>query len=269
LALRLARLLVHIPFSVVFHFPPSQVAHRYREFKRWHFNRDAQHLVAVSHATANEVEAWSGRSCLVIGHGVDTERFRPDSGLRVTTRQELGIGADDPILISVAALEERKGMQWVIRALPFLLKQIPDLYYVIVGAGPYLPNLASLVSEHGLEAHVHLLGSKLDVRPYLCAADVMMVLAKGEASSISLLEALACGLPAVTSLHPPFDELIQDEFGERVDETQPHQVAAAVTGLLGDQGKHIRMGAAGRARMTAHHSWVVAAECYRDLIGQP
>jgi len=114
-ALYLARLIRRIPFSVVFHFPPSLVPHRYREFKRWKFQGSAQHLIAVSQATAREVEQWAGRTCIVIGHGVDTQRFRPDAVLRAQVRRELGLGPAVPILISVAALEERKGMQWVLR----------------------------------------------------------------------------------------------------------------------------------------------------------
>ncbi len=265
-ALCLARRMRSIPFSVVFHFPLSLVPPRYREFERWGFQRDAVNLIAVSHATAREVEAWAKRPCAVIGHGVDTERFRPDLVLRAQGRQELGLGEDAPLLISVAALEERKGMQWVIQAMPELLKKIPDLHYLIVGDGQYRSNLAALVADLDLESRVHLLGAKLDVHPYLCAADIMMVLSQGEASSISLLEALACGLPAITSGCPPFDELMDEAWGVRVDETNNQEIISAVLRLVEDPKGRITMGRAGRAGIIECHAWPKIARQYEGLI---
>lgn len=265
-ALRLARLVRSIPFSVVFHFPYSLVPHRYREFERWNFQRDATHLIAVSQATAKEVQQWSGRSCAMIGHGVDTERFRPDPVLRAQVRQELGFGQNVPVLISVAALEERKGMQWVIQAMPLLLKKIPELQYLIVGDGQYRSNLAALVADLALESRVHLLGAKLDVYPYLCVADIMMVLSQGEASSISLLEALACELPAITSAYPPFDELMSDAWGLMVDEKNIQQIESATSNLMEDHKIRIEMGQAGRAWVTERHAWHQVARQYQNLI---
>ena len=62
-ALCLARLFRRLPFSVVFHFPPSLVPHQYRAFTCWGFQRAARHLVAVSRATSDEVQAWGSNLC--------------------------------------------------------------------------------------------------------------------------------------------------------------------------------------------------------------
>ncbi|HET7143119.1 MAG TPA: glycosyltransferase, partial [Anaerolineales bacterium] len=91
LALHIAQLFRKLSFSVVFHFPPSLVPHRYREFEKWGFHRDAVNLIAVSQSTADEVEQWAGRPCAFIEHGVDTERFSPDIILRQQIRNQLGI----------------------------------------------------------------------------------------------------------------------------------------------------------------------------------
>jgi len=179
-ALNLARRITNVPFSVVFHFPPSLVPHRYRAFERWGFQKNAAHLIAVSQATASEVERWSGRSCTVISHGVDTERFKPNAQVRIQVREELGISSAAPVLVSVAALEERKGIQWGIKAMPVLLQEYPDLQYVVIGEGGYRSQLEGLAAKLGLKKSVHFLGAQLDVQPYLCAADMMLVLAKGD-----------------------------------------------------------------------------------------
>ncbi len=267
-ALRLVQLINPIRFSVVLHFPPSLVPQRYHEFSHWGFQNKAIHLIAVSKSTAGEVEKWSGRSCLVIEHGVDTQRFHHDPGLRSVVRRELGLGEDVPVLISVAALEERKGMQWVIRAMPEILQAIPDIHFLIVGDGPYYRNLAALVKELALEERVHFLGVKLDIQPFLCAADIMMALSSGDASSISLLEALACKLPAITSSHPPFDELVNDNCGLRVDEKNVNQVSSAIIHLAKDPARRNDLGNAGRDRVITRHAWPDIAEQYVALVNE-
>ncbi len=265
-ALSIANLFRFIPFSVVFHFPPSLVPYRYLEFKRWKFDRISQHLIGVSQSTAEEVSKWAERSCVTIGHGVDPERFSPDPILRRKTRIELQIDETFPVLISVAAFEERKGMQWVLRAMPDLLTRFPDLHYVVVGDGPYRADLEHLISELALEDRVHLVGQQSDVRPFLSTADIFMVLSKGEASSISLLEALSCSLPCITSHHPPFDELTRPEFGLQVDEQNINQVSSAITGLLLNPELRLSMGAAAREWVKEHYSWSNIARQYRQLI---
>jgi len=63
-------------------------------------------------------------------------------------------------------------------ALPALLKELPEVHYLIIGEGPYRSSLSSLVAGLRLDSYVHFLGTKLDVHPYLCAADIMLVLSR-------------------------------------------------------------------------------------------
>ncbi len=159
-ALCLVRLMRPIHFSVVYHFPITQVPHHYREFERWYFQRDAQHLIAVSQETGREVEQWAGRHCTVIGHGVDTQRFHPDMALRAQICQDLGLVQETPVLITVAELEERKGVQFVIQAMPKVLDEMPDTRYLIIGDGPHRDKLIQLASSLNLQKNVFFLGIK-------------------------------------------------------------------------------------------------------------
>jgi glycosyltransferase involved in cell wall biosynthesis len=266
-SLFLAGFLRQVEFSVVFHFPPSLVPHRYREFARWGFLRDAKHLIAVSQATAREVVPWAGRSCSVIGHGVNVQHFKPDAESRSRIRQQLGIHPDALVLISVAALEERKGIQWGIKALYRLLTDVQNLHYVVVGDGAYRKPLEILVDDLGVADNVHFLGTKLDVSPYLCAADIVLVLSKGEASSISLLEAMACQLPSITSICPPFDELVNPAWGIKVEEENISAIVQALTGLIGQPDIRLKMGLEARSCVIESRQWQQVAQQYRDLIG--
>lgn len=265
-ALHLVRWIRSIPFSVVFHFPPSLVPHRYREFAHWGFHRDAIHLIAVSQATAKEVEQWADRSCEEIGHGVDTGHFCPNPVSRVRVRQELGIRGNTPILISVAALEERKGMQWVIQAMPRVLEKMPDTHYLILGDGPYRAELEKQVRNLSLQNVVLFLGFQRDVAPYLVASDIALLLSWGEALPVSLFEFAASGLPVITSLHPPFSELIQSDWGLMVPEQDAEQLSKAILELLSDTELRARRGARARTWVSEKHNWLQVVQRYKDLV---
>ncbi len=229
-ALRLAR---RQPFGIVFHYPLAQVPHRYREFKRYGLAHRAEQIVSVSQYVADGVREFFGRESAVIHHGVDAQRFKPDEEMRRVKRKELGVG-DAPLLVTAAALEERKGIQWVIRALPKVLERFPESIYLVLGGGQYRDSLEQLTSNLGIQSHVRFMGEQEDVTPFYQSADVSLILSRGEASSLSALESLACEVPVIAARRPPFDELIRDEYGVLVDEEDPGAVALVVETLLAD-----------------------------------
>ncbi len=265
--LRLTRTLRPIPYSVVLHFPPSLVPDRYREFAHWNCQERASHLISVSRCVANEVEQWAGRPCGVIEHGVDSERFAPDPELRRRTRADLWLPPEAPLLVTVAALEERKGIQFVINALPDILEQHPEARYLVLGEGGYRAALEELIRRRQLQDHVLLLDAVQDVRPYLCAADIFLLTSWGEASPVALLEAAAHALPLVTSQRPPFDEIMAPDRGVMVEPTNTGQVSRTVVGLLNEPVARVRLGTAARCWVRDHHSWQRVAQEYRALIG--
>lgn len=265
-ALKLISSIKAVPFSVVFHFPRTLVPHRYLEFDRWGLSKRAQHLIGVSDFVGQQVEDWAHRPVSVIGHGTDTKRFRPDKEKRRAKREELRVG-EAPLLVTVAALEERKGIQFVVRALPEILAVFPETYYVILGEGNYRAELERLIRQLGLENHVVLKGAVDDVEAYLSGADVGILLSREEALGISVLEYAASGLPVITSKWPPFDELVNAEWGITADETNSQQLAEVISNLLADPERRVRMGSAGRLWVETNHSWRQVAREYRELIG--
>ncbi len=139
----------------------------------------------------------------VVGNGVDTTKFQCVE--KNEARNKLGLPLDIPVLISVGALVERKGFHRVIECLPDLCRQFPGLRYLIVGgAGPegdWSQQLRQQVAELGLEAHVTFLGSisPEDLKIPLSAADVFVLATRNEGWANVFLEAMACGLPVVTT----------------------------------------------------------------------
>lgn len=139
----------------------------------------------------------------VVGNGVDTVRFVPVD--RDEARAALGLPANAPVLISVGGLVERKGFHRVIELLPRLRERWPGLIYLIVGGasaeGNNRPQLEQQVEQLGLHDTVRFLGSLPPdaLKQPLSAADVFVLSTRNEGWANVFLEAMACGLPVVTT----------------------------------------------------------------------
>lgn len=139
----------------------------------------------------------------VIGNGVDLAKFAPLP--RDAARGELGLPSDAEILVSVANLVRGKGIHHVIECLPDLVTRHPRLHYLVIGgATPYgdmSTELQSQVAQLGLQNRVLFLGGlppdRLKVP--LSAADVFVLATRYEGWANVFLEAMACGLPVVTT----------------------------------------------------------------------
>jgi phosphatidylinositol alpha-1,6-mannosyltransferase len=265
-SLRIARMLRPQKYCIVFHFPYEQVPHRYEEFKRFRCAKDADLLVAVSKYVASGVREVFRRACAVVYNGTDTEKFAPSEALRVGERMALGIADRTPILITLAALEERKGIQWVIRAIPLLLDHYPDLQYHVLGDGDYRKDLEDLVSELNLHNHVKMLGNSTNVVRALAAADVGCLLSSGEGLPIAALEYMSMALPYVASRRPPFDEIVSASYGIAVDESNSREVARAIDMLLSNHKMRQAMGRSGRQCILENYTWKVVAREYLALL---
>ena len=139
----------------------------------------------------------------VVGNGVDTERFRPVD--RAEARRRFGLPAEAKVLVSVGGLVERKGFHRVIDCLPRLCRRFPDLHYLVIGGpsaeGDWGGRLREQVARLGLERHVLFLGpvAPEELKYPLCAADVFVLATRNEGWANVFLEAMACGLPVVTT----------------------------------------------------------------------
>lgn len=186
----------------------TEVPHSKRPALRSHLTRTlraATRVFAVSDSLrqlAIGLGADPARS-EVVGNGVDISRFQPID--RVAARARFGISPEAQVLISVGALVERKGMHRVIDCLPELLERHPRLHYLIVGgASPEGDNRAELdaqIARLGLAERVHFPGALPpdELKVPLSAADVFVLATRNEGWANVFLEAMACGLPVVTT----------------------------------------------------------------------
>lgn len=138
-----------------------------------------------------------------IPNGVDSAKFHPVD--RKQARERLNISADAPVIISVGWLIERKGFHRVIDCLPELIDYHPGLRYLIVGGATGADSMEAAlrqqVSRLNLDQHVRFLGpmEQSEINWALSAADLFVLATRREGWANVFLEAMACGLPVITT----------------------------------------------------------------------
>jgi teichuronic acid biosynthesis glycosyltransferase TuaC len=139
----------------------------------------------------------------VIGNGVDLSKFRPIPQAQARLSLNLPVGAK--VLVSVGGLCERKGFHRVIEAMPQLCAAGQDVHLLVAGGpspeGDWTQRLHAQVQQLGLTDRVHFLGpvTASDLHKVLSAADVFVLATSNEGWANVFLEAMACGLPVVTT----------------------------------------------------------------------
>ena len=133
----------------------------------------------------------------VIPIGIDCCRFRPDPELRAQARRELQLAENDLTFLAVGRMVVQKDYPNLLRAFARLGERRWRL--LVAGTGPLESEVQHLCRELGLEAQVRFLGVKEDVRPWFNAADAFVMGSAVEGMPVVLLEAAACGLPAIVT----------------------------------------------------------------------
>ena len=152
-----------------------------------------------------------------------------------------------PTVLTVGRLQRPKDPLTLARALGLLRARFTA---VVVGEGPDRPLLEAEIRRLGLERAVVLAGDRSDVADVLARADVFVLSSTAEGLPLSILEAMAAGLPVVASSVGGVPEAVEDgETGLLVAPRDPVRLAAAIEGLLADPALRRRLGANGRERV--------------------
>jgi colanic acid/amylovoran biosynthesis glycosyltransferase len=173
------------------------------------------------------------------------------------------VPASGPLrMLSVARLTEKKGLEFGIRAVARLAPAMPRIHYDIVGSGPLRDELQRLIHDLGVQAHVTLAGAcpRPEVVRRMAQAQVLLapsVTARDgnqEGLPVVLMEALATGLPVVSTRHTGIPELVEHRVtGMLADERNVDQIAGSIRELLENDALYSAVAVAGRSRVEAHH----------------
>jgi len=195
----------------------------------------------------------AGRT-VVAPNGIDTRRFRPDKALGAELRAQWGCGPGAPLVGLVARLDPMKDHATFLDAAALLAGQRPEARFVCVGGGPgeYAAGLRAKAEGLGLAGRLVWAGGRQDMERVYNALDILCLSsAHGEGFPNALGEAMACGVPCVTT-DVGDAALVVGGAGLCVAPGRPEELAAALGALLmrlADTGEADAMGEACRARM--------------------
>ena len=210
----------------------------------------------------------------VVYSGMDTQRFagaKRDPELR----RRLGIPEDARTIVTVARLFPLKGYEFVLPAAERIAARYRDTHFLIVGDGPMHDELAAKIRAAQLEERFHFAGLVPPdaVADYLAQGELLWHLSLREGLPRAVVQALACGIPAVGFALDGTPEVLENgETGFAVEPESVDAVVAATERLWDDDDARVRMGAAGRERVLRQFDWRRMAEIllaeYRELFAR-
>ncbi len=203
--------------------------------------------VAISPAVAERLVAAgvSPAQTRTIPSAVDPRALVPKRGRRATRCAE-GVAPDTTLLLVLAALVRRKGVDVLFEALARLSAEGLEPALWIAGDGPERGSLERRSDEMGLAPRVRMLGQRRDVADLLAACDVVVLPSRREGLGVAALEAAAAGRPVVASRVGGLMDVVEDQrTGLLVPPEDPDALAAALRWLLSDCALRARLGRAG------------------------
>ncbi len=260
----------HIPWIAVIHGHELLDRTFFEKRRILHALSMAKHIVCVSNYARHNIQgvATFHQPISVVLNGADMSRFRPlDSTTKDHVRASLGWRS--PTMVTLGRICDRKGQETVIRLLPEIKKQVPNVRYAMIGLPEIAPRLIELAEHLGVKANIEI-HSGLDghhVAKILGAADLHILLSKQASGSevegfgIVVLEAAACAIPSVVSDHGGLPEAVcGGNIGWIAPSNDLHASAQIISKCLLDDQSRKHMGQHAETWVRKNATW--------DIVGQ-
>jgi glycosyltransferase involved in cell wall biosynthesis len=219
------------------------------------FRLGNMHIVTVSENARRLMLRSSGLSpqrVTVIPNGVDTKAFGKDLDVK-KKKASIGLSDSSRSIGIVARLSPEKDHETLFEAFACFSREFHDVHLVVVGGGDLLGDLQNAAGRLGIESRVHFLGYRHDVVELLAIFDCFVLSSRLEGLPMTLLEAMAAGLPVVaTDVGGNREVVLHEETGLLVPEGEPGLLADALQRIFADPETARRMGGRGRKRAREH-----------------
>jgi len=218
--------------------------------------QSSDEIIAVSNAVMKHTLSLGASSSKVkvIPNGVDLEEFKPRRELEKTGVKRI---------IFVGRLFPNKGIQYLVKAAQIVLAKHPCVEFIIVGRGPMEAELRKMVRRLNIEHAFKFLGIVPSVPEVMNQCDIFVRPSLTEGMPLTILEAMACGLPVIASKIPGSSEVVKDgETGILVEVGNVEQLGNAIIRLLEDENYAERIRTRAYEFVKKHYSWDRIAEEY-------
>jgi len=178
----------------------------------------------------------------VTPNAVDLKKYNPQTVTNFA--QEIRLSSIKPVILFVGNLVPQKGLEYLMKA-KRLLKSDAEL--VIVGDGPLMAELKQTVKKDKIK-DVFFTGARKDVNRIMPAADVFVLPSVSEGFPITIIEALASGLPVVATRVGGIPDVVTEEVGITVEPRDPHALARGLNTILENSKIRSKMKKAARSK---------------------
>jgi glycosyltransferase involved in cell wall biosynthesis len=245
---------------------PDVVSPKRRALNRLVLDRFADAVNACVGFSARALktnDGFRGNRIAVIENGIDVEKYGPPVD-RAALRTRLGLDPHELLLVHVARHHPVKDQATLIRG--FAAANVPNSRLVMVGDGPLRGELESLSTSLHIAGRVSFVGIQSNVPDWLTAADAFALTSVSEAASLTLLEAMATGLPViVTAVGGNPDLVRKDVDGLHVPRGDSTALADAIGRLFTDSELRTRLGQSGRQRTHDRYRLDATVGAYHGL----
>ena len=210
----------------------------------------ALRVIAISQAVREALVAdgVSPERIVVVPSAVDIEDPPPPG--QASIRHTLGLPENGRIAVCLAALTPEKDQSTLVAAAALLVRDLPDLHWVVAGEGPMRGMLEQRIAQAGLTPRFHLVGQLPDPHSALTGADVCVLSSRSEGLGSSILAAMTLGVPVVATRVGGIPELLGTGAGLMVSPGDPAGFAGAVRRVLTEPDLAESLARIGRREVT-------------------
>lgn len=201
--------------------------------------RRARLAIVVCEAAADALRRSGVRKVAVIPNAVNAAEIAAD-GTQALARRALRINDDEMVIGTVARLSVEKGINYLIDAASIILEEYPSVKFVIIGDGPTRSGLEQQAADLGVSDRLIFAGFRRDSTRLMKAFDIFALPSLRENMPVSLLEAMACGIPVVATDVGGVREILAPAGIEPVSPCSPRAIAKAILALLNDDDLRAR-----------------------------
>ena len=246
---------------------------RSNSFSRWK-HRQVDCFIAASEAIRHMLvtDGVPPERTVTVHEGIDVGHVR--AAPPVNVHEAFWLPHQAPVVGNVAALVPHKGQRHLIEAARLVIRQMPDVRFVILGEGELRGALERQVREYHLEKHVFLPGFRTDVLGCMKGFDLFVMSSVTEGLGTALLDAMACSRAVVATQTGGIPEVVEDGVTGKLAAPRDHAaMAQLILALLADEALRRQMGDAGlarvQARFTVERMVSETAAVYARVAGTP